>query len=304
MNVLHIFANSYVNREIALFDAGSTGTRLTIYSFIDHTLDTVNQFKAPCALDQLTGSEIEMCLISIAKQANLSTATPIGLYATAGLRRASKEARESVLQSIHQGLIMYNLKEAKIITGDEEALYTLKAFEYLNPSLEDFVILDLGGKSIQIISRNGSHIGLGTARIGLVDAKSDKLVRNNRLKEIDRIKDPVNQNFFLLSGFVEILDRFGERTNLRTIKVYFKNYCSSGIADVEYCSQLNIVVQILNRLGLPEFKQLIIVRSIDGVDLTWSLGKALEMNTSIPIEGKEFNKVYGIKKVKERNRQT
>ena len=117
-----IYLNIIKNYKIAVFDAGSTSTRLHIYNF-DSQLSESSPiwFKKPLTMDTL--DETIMYFIQF-----LSKEIPIGFYGTEGLREAGSGIK--IIEGIKNRLADFNLKEVKILSQEEEANFLLEAFNF------------------------------------------------------------------------------------------------------------------------------------------------------------------------------
>lgn len=163
-------------QSIGIFDAGSTGTRLHVYSFENNKVVDFKNYKK----DQENGKGIhEMKDDDIKKEINdlIEMASDqiknisLGFFGTAGMRSLYKSRSEQVMKTVKESLKSTNLVESKIISGTEEALYVLKAFEFINPTIEKFTLIDMGGKSVQIVNRDGEQISMGSLKVGMTNRK-------------------------------------------------------------------------------------------------------------------------------------
>lgn len=305
MQLLHFLSAGYISRQIGLFDAGSTGTRFTVYTFIDHNLDTINQYREACPLDKLTSDETKDCLTKLIHRSGITAGSPLALYATAGLRRLPEEIQQAIMEEVRMALKGHNLKEASVLSGSNEALYLLKAFEHLNPNVNNFMLLDMGGKSTQVVRRNGNNLHLSSLPLGMTDAICDNVPATissytcsdlTPLYAMNQVENIPNQNIFLFSGFYELLKEFGSTTRMSFIRRYFGDRCLSCLYGCRFCQQLSFVIKLLEKVGIDECKKLIISRYLRGIDVNWSLGKALELNSTLAIEGDEYYNVVSNKK--------
>lgn len=153
------------HRCMAVVDAGSTGSRLHIFSY---DLNNKNQ---PIQIKEIWSKKIKPGLASInptkeSMSAYLSILLndapehhlPLYFYATAGMRLVSKSQQRLVYDVIRQSIVdksEWQLMDLKTITGREEGIfgwlavnYQLGAFD--NPKQPLVGVLDMGGASVQI----------------------------------------------------------------------------------------------------------------------------------------------------------
>lgn len=152
---------------IAVVDAGSTGSRLYIYSY---DLDKTN---TPTHITELWTKKITPGFASIDSSANsialyLSTLladapvkkVPLYFYATAGMRllpQAKQKKHYNELSTWFNNQQEWQLKEAKTLIGRDEALYGWLSVNYhLGRFNKDAMkhtlgVIDMGGASVQIV---------------------------------------------------------------------------------------------------------------------------------------------------------
>lgn len=152
-------------RFIVVIDAGSTGSRVHLFSYkthdplnmeeyfakkvhiplatepkaaIDNIMDVLKELEAPLAANHVFPFEV-----------------PVFLNATAGMRLLSQEHQDRIYTYAKNQLPIsgYDIREARTISGDDEALYDWLAVNYLvadhfNNQTAD--TLDLGGASVQL----------------------------------------------------------------------------------------------------------------------------------------------------------
>lgn len=165
--------------DIGIFDAGSTGTRLKIYRFDGDTLTTQLTFKhdeidkngSKKGIHEQNDSEIKPIIRGLAsKAAEIQPDMLLAFYGTAGLRSMPVSVQNDILARVKGYLKKYNLFDVKILEGNEEALYSLRSFEYYLPWEDDFSIVDMGGRSVQIIHKKGSLIRVNSLEMGIVNS--------------------------------------------------------------------------------------------------------------------------------------
>ncbi|KAI8851882.1 nucleoside phosphatase family-domain-containing protein [Chytridium lagenaria] len=162
-----------------VIDAGSSGSRVLVYSWVDPILmknvgmkGVIQIEKGTKGISSLeTDPSIEMVTeylhpllkfsASIVPKAKLSS-TPIYLFATAGMRLVHKDARESILQNackaaMRAGFSVLRGCEShfRVISGKTEGIFGWLTVNYLKggfsgPVSSTFGFLDMGGASTQI----------------------------------------------------------------------------------------------------------------------------------------------------------
>lgn len=149
---------------MAVIDAGSTGSRLHVYSY---DLEGNN----PVHIDEIFSKKIQPGIASV----DLNTASinqyldtlfsetsdkaiPVYFYATAGMRLLSNEKQQIYYEKIRQWFEVnsqWPLLQAKTISGKEEGLYGWLAVNYgLGGLMADDIplagVMDTGGASVQV----------------------------------------------------------------------------------------------------------------------------------------------------------
>jgi hypothetical protein len=160
-----------------VFDAGSSGSRIHVYSWhiggggpkdqFDLIKDDLVKIKPGLSAYKMEPSKAGASLrplIDHAKEhvpAELFSKTPIFLMATAGLRMVGEAAKDAILASVCAELsasgFMFKCEWATLLDGQDEGLYGWVTVNYLldrlyPPAAEPPVgIIDLGGGSVQIV---------------------------------------------------------------------------------------------------------------------------------------------------------
>ncbi|KTD43634.1 multidrug DMT transporter permease [Legionella quateirensis] len=151
---------------IAVIDAGSTGSRLHVFSY------DVDETRSPININEIWNKKIKPGFATIEPNSNTIDAylttllsgapnqqIPVYFYATAGMRLlpVSKQKKYyDELQHWFSQQSQWQLVEAKTITGNDEALYDWLSVNYhlgtLQKSLNQSVgVMDMGGASVQIV---------------------------------------------------------------------------------------------------------------------------------------------------------
>ncbi|ELA41527.1 uncharacterized protein VICG_01391 [Vittaforma corneae ATCC 50505] len=177
--------------NIGIFDAGSTGTRLKIYQFDGNTLTSQLTFKhhelnkniPKKGIHEQSNSEIESTIDELVRKAiEIQPDMLLAFYGTAGMRSVPANIQNSILDRVRDCLKKYNLFDVKVLEGNEEALYSLKSFEHYLPWEDDFSIVDMGGRSVQIIHKRGSLIRVNSLEMGIINSTCKQ--QNNKVKSI------------------------------------------------------------------------------------------------------------------------
>ncbi len=144
-----------MTEQIAVIDIGSNSIRMSIMQVGEHhCYRMVCQMKEALRLSaQIDGAgelpppaveRMMQVLRAFARQIRLHKVTQVRAVATAALRRA--ENREHILQKVKQETGL----QVEVISGETEAYYDYLGVIYTVP-LEDFVLLDTGGGSTEIV---------------------------------------------------------------------------------------------------------------------------------------------------------
>ncbi|RMX19251.1 multidrug DMT transporter permease [Legionella jordanis] len=153
-------------RCVAVVDAGSTGSRLHIYSYdLDSTQTPVNvtevwnkKIKPGLATIEPNAATIDAYLTALFSGVPESK-LPVYFYATAGMRLLPQPKQQqfyTLMQQWFANQSNWTLQQAKTITGSEEGLFGWLAVNYqlgaLNSKDKELAgVMDMGGASVQII---------------------------------------------------------------------------------------------------------------------------------------------------------
>lgn len=330
--------------SVGVFDAGSTGTRLKVYDINDGRLTGEIKYKMNAGgLHEKTKPEIENTLDRF--KAIVSQPKVSGFYGTAGLRMKEKRRQDEILNTVKRKL---NLTEAKVLSGIEEAFYALKAFEYYLPDEDDFTLIDMGGRSVQIIYKKRDIVKINSLDMGVLTSLScnknskyiigdkaqyddhvnpmipfglnnqmghlnDKMnsfdlndlnfmenllksiynpVKNNQFtfkndnfsctdeffKNIKLQKLPETKKIYLISYFEELVD--GDYNDM-SINILFDRFIVSCYRNFnEDCQKKYYSLRFLEELGINRNIPVIMINLKMKVDISWTLGKALELYNS------------------------
>jgi hypothetical protein len=153
------FANTIP--EIAIIDAGSSGTRLHVFQDNQGKLESIYEASNK---DPISGYIYNTSAAATPVENLLKTAEstvknihniPVYVYATAGMRYVPLMQQNEIYNSIKSTLSTdkYNLIQAKTISGEDEGFYDWISVNYLNGNLgtnHTSGAMDLGGASTQI----------------------------------------------------------------------------------------------------------------------------------------------------------
>ena len=165
----HSYANSSPCIEhqcIAVIDAGSTGSRLHIYAY---DFDGTN---SPSNISEIWNKKIKPGFASLEPKPDTIDAylsqllmgaptsdLPVYFYATAGMRLLPPTKQKLYYKELTQWFSQHppwQLKEARTITGNDEALYDWLSVNYQLGTLKNsqnktIGVMDMGGASVQIV---------------------------------------------------------------------------------------------------------------------------------------------------------
>lgn len=175
-----------------MFDAGSTGSRIHVFEFIDQGPDKPAKYVTEkfvqikgglgeYATDPTKGAQT---LVSLMEEAtayipkHLWASTPIALKATAGLRALKEEQSNAILNEVNLLFDKYEFKKSHdsvvIMEGTDEGKFIWFTVNYLAGVLGDDAnmvgVMDLGGGSTQVTL-------LPTAK-GTIDTAPDGFLSN------------------------------------------------------------------------------------------------------------------------------
>ena len=259
-----LYSQLYSKKNIAIIDAGSTGLRLHIYKF-DQQLKEIQQFLYP---EPLSINNSTFAIKSLLR--NIDTSIPLGFYATAGLRNDPNKT--IIMSNVIKELKKYNLKESKILTGQEEAIGLFTAFEYFWPEIQEYYLLDMGGMSTQIVSKTTNFITIDSINTGIMTKKVDNITNNlNNAKEI-----------FVFSVLKDLLQNFNGKY-IKEIQHSIKHKCSKIIQQQSLsCRDLIYISNIFNKLNISSFTKIKFINNFNNnMYVSWPIGKALNLAQSI-----------------------
>lgn len=313
------------DRFIAVFDAGSTGTRLNIYQFgadgvtlKSHYLDVFRkglglmESKEEVAefLKGMVGSTRGYLL---KKRGRGEMDFPIAFNGTGGLRLAGKEKRERLLRWVEDGLgeLVEGPLDIRVIDGREEGLYAWAALAFTHAGEGGRVgVIELGGASLQVsfeADGEGSHdlifgkrkkvfsksyLGLGLLEaLGQIRSGSDACSRDTydlegcaaliKHKLSEKIPSPgpeINPSKVYVTSFIaERLKqlKIKSRTTFKEIRERIEEHCRQS--NSSRCVELQYILLLLSHFNLAEDKPIVTTNQYNGVDLSWSLGRALTL---------------------------
>lgn len=284
-------------------DAGSTGTRLNIYGFVDGRIKHQGLFTNTPGLANMTNDkEIRTLIRELFVRAEPFYSNikdiPIGFYGTAGFRTLDKARSEHILELARSELEEYNLKEVKTITGEEEgrlALMALILSRDETTSNESIGVVDMGGKSTQIsmLAEDGKivsesvDLGIVTINEDVANCQVEKTekqelcAKNISMKLASLEKRPIlNQikNLYLLSYFHDEFRKFVEngKTNMKDVKDEFYKKCN--LLKTSGCRNMFYLILFIKNLGIEDGKVVYHVDTNNGINITWASGKGYELN--------------------------
>lgn len=148
---------------IAVVDAGSTGSRLHIYSYdTDETNTPIHikelwNKKTKPGFATIEANAIDAYLTVLMSDAPIKQ-VPVYFYATAGMRLLPQAKQKNYYDALNKWFAQHTewqLKDAKTITGNEEGLYDWLSVNYHLGTLafanKSIGVMDMGGASVQIV---------------------------------------------------------------------------------------------------------------------------------------------------------
>jgi len=171
------------NLNGSVFDAGSSGTRIHVYTWrtggggakdaFDLVSDDILKIKPGLSAYKDKPAEAGASLRPLLEYARTKipadkmATTPTFLMATAGLRLVGEQAKDAILRSVCSELsasgVLFRCEWATLLDGRDEGLYGWVTVNYLLDTLyppaasEPAGIIDLGGGSVQIVFGTPSH---------------------------------------------------------------------------------------------------------------------------------------------------
>lgn len=161
-----------------MIDAGSTGSRIHTYTFrtspkgkLDLLYEDFYALKPGLSSYKHDPEKAAQSLIPLLDRAKskvpikLHPDTPVVLRATAGLRMIGEEASEKILEKVRttlkdSGFLFEGDESARILAGNEEAIYSWMTVNYLMEKEADKTVgtLEMGGGSAQVafVATDGS----------------------------------------------------------------------------------------------------------------------------------------------------
>ncbi|OQS54404.1 hypothetical protein EHP00_1839 [Ecytonucleospora hepatopenaei] len=302
---LFFISNKTLNMSnlISLFDAGSTSTRLHIYSFVGDKLCKKGCFfhYEPLGIDT-----VERTLTNLLQ--NITSDIPVSFYATAGLRE--DKYSEEILKIVEKHMSNYNLVEIRLLTGEEEAIGLVDAFEYFFPEIENYLLMDMGGKSTQIVYKENGNKKFEVIETGISSKKKFKEESANSKVEFIDNKHNITDNSYnfnitdnsnnlikelhAFSAFSDSLEQFngktlGEIKQIKNdackeaLKCHLRNITDNKIINnitdknkiCQDCDDMNFVIGFLESSKIHENTIIRSFKHVDDLYLSWPVGRAL-----------------------------
>lgn len=222
---------------IGVFDAGSTGTRLKVYRFDDDLLVSQKTYKPEeqntriekKGIHEQNKDEIEAIFKEFKNVINVEDSKMhLGFYGTAGMRGVSGSKQRDIIKQVKDYLEGYDLIQTEVLSGKQEAFNTLKAFGYYAPFEDDFTIVDMGGRSVQIIQKMGRSVFIESLEMGVLYSRCSKGVLRNRnrmfLQKGIELDDNMNRDVdeVLIEQLSCTADENGYKCSKKTIVNYSK----------------------------------------------------------------------------------
>ncbi|KAH9411095.1 putative GDA1/CD39 nucleoside phosphatase protein [Ordospora pajunii] len=290
-----------------VIDAGSTGTRLEVYGFVGQEIRHQGLFtNTPGIADMKEDSQIKQSVTELLMHAepfyNDIKTMPMGFYGTAGFRALGAPRTDHILELVRNELSGYNLKEAKVVSGEEEGRLALMSLiisskEIGNSSNKTVGVIDMGGGSTQVsvLKNNGEisseSISLGITAISNAHDMEDCAISSQEKQEscaqkiITKLlsvqsKPILNDidDLYLLSYFHDEFAKIvrSTETNMREIKDQFYKKCS--LLETTDCRNIFYLISFINALGINDLKSIKKIDTNNGINISWASAKGYELN--------------------------
>jgi len=155
-------------RYCLMFDAGSTGSRIHVFSFdagsgklLGEVFEEVKPGLSSYATPELAAQSLKPLMEIADKTVPLADQpkTPLALKATAGLRQLGQDKADATLLAVrkYMGTYKYPIQSVEIMDGSDEGVYAWITVNYLLGRLGaaekkgTVSVMDLGGGSTQIV---------------------------------------------------------------------------------------------------------------------------------------------------------
>lgn len=249
--------------DVAVIDAGSTGTRLHIYNFDKEQILEKKAFMYPKPIRNDTVEEIMSALLK-----NIDEKIPVGFYGTAGLR-ASKD-KEGIIRKVSNSMKSYNYQAVKILTATEEAVGLLDAFKFFNPNLESFLLVDMGGMSTQVIHKNGDNINIKLLDTGIA-------IKTDIMETVpdDSIAFPTE--IYMFSALSDIFGPHMGSTICEAEKTSMNNCIMNNTPT---CKDINFAINVIHKLKIPCEIKINQMKQLSKMYISWPIGVALNLAKS------------------------
>ncbi|KAL6121744.1 hypothetical protein NUSPORA_01304 [Nucleospora cyclopteri] len=261
--------------QVAIIDAGSTGTRLHIYTFDGDKVLKSETFYNNGPIERNQHSEAEGIIKDLLNRGQVTKLIPIAFYGTAGLRSYNKTA--DLIKVIRNVLYLYNLIEIKVLKGFEEGLGLFEAFQYFLDSDQKYTLFDMGGKSTQVVQKNYNEVTISSVDTGI--ASKRQFYRPSIASKPDLI--------YLFSGFADVLTniKYGKISDIDRMK---KKSCKMQKSYL--CNDLNFLMEFFDQMRLKHDQQFKVIDEIKGFYISWPLGKAIKIAKNIKNTKYLYNK--------------
>ncbi|KAI5171434.1 hypothetical protein PAEPH01_1620 [Pancytospora epiphaga] len=162
-----------IANTVGVFDAGSTGTRLNIYKFENGDIANVESYRHQGGIHNERPTKVKDSIDYLLRESKIDPSIPLWFHGTAGMRSLSLGLQAAILTEVKKALSKHNLQDAKIISAGDEGQYMLKAFEHLSPHNKAFMILDMGGFSVQLIKKKENLLKVESYELGIMKGRCE-----------------------------------------------------------------------------------------------------------------------------------
>ena len=278
--------------KVAAIDCGSNSTRLLISNVENGRLENLlKQHEVTKLSENLIKTnkigddskkrfyKVLRKYLKIIEKNNVEEVLCIG---TAALRNSRNS--DEIIDDVKS---KFNL-DLKVISGEEEGYLTGIGVQSSFEDLENYLIVDIGGQSTELIYDIDKRVNVDSKEIGVVMMNENFLNQNpiseldeeNAIKFFDQIfsgGDFMNRNFIGVSGtFTSIASMYLKQKNYNEDEIDKTNICYESINDLYKNLKIQTIPQIINSYPSLDPKRAVTITS--GLLLVLNLLKKYEIN--------------------------
>lgn len=278
-----------LSKFIGIIDGGSTGTRLNIFEFEARNLKSHFLLPSKPGLHTLDLKDVNHKMkdlllkgIDYLNSKNVDYENMfIGFYGTGGLRTLDARKSWKILKAVKDVLENFGFEtEVELLKDTDEAYFALKTLDYLtdekNKTHGKNGIIEMGGSSVQVAfkSKRGKF-NIKDQNVCLLSYPNKGYIVRSFNNDVLPIKEINDLNLYLVAFFYDVLKDLGDNClNINKIEKAMWNKCIEKYN--EECRGLAYIKNFLRSLGIRDDKNFRIANEINGTNINWALGKALE----------------------------